>query len=231
MPLSDPFVTVDEVVANASTILPENKVSPRLRNLMRQWVYLGEKQLGFSGVHEKAIGDLPVTNLTISKPSDYALGIDMALFDSSGNEYLWHYRGNSERIHLAGSFIYNPSGLQTSYNSSKNKVGVAETPYAFKLDSYGENIATANLRYYSYPIDDNQEMLIPEHHMFALMMFISFMFWTKEGEKGSMDRFSDLWDRHKKIAKTANKMPSELEGRDLARHHNSLIDKIFYERY
>ncbi len=227
-----PFINLDEAVANAATILPDGKVDPRMRNLFRQWVYLGERQLGFSGLHEKVKADIPAENLSITKPVDYAIGIDMALFDSNGSEYLWHYQAYSERIHVASTFLLNPAGVASSSVRYKTKVGVGETPYAFKLDTYGEDITTANLRYYSYPVDDSGDLLIPEHHLFALMFFIRWMFYTREGKDKSMIAESrQQWEIEKVKAKTKNKMPSMIEGRNLARHHNSLINKTFYEKY
>ena len=70
-----------------------------------------------------------------------------------------------------------------------------EFRYTFVLDTYGENVTLANLRYFSYPIDSNGDMLIPEHHMFPLMMFCKYMFEFKEAKNATQIQIADQFVR------------------------------------
>lgn len=218
-----PFITADEVVANASLIVKET--SPKVRNIFKQWVYLGERQLGYHGLHEKVKEDIEVSDLFIKKPKDYAVGIDMALYDDEGKEILWHYQGHSPRIHEQNS---SPAKIYPV----RVAVGVSEGPYGFDMDSRGENIKTASIRYYSYPLSAEGEMLIPEHHINALMMYLKYMWALRENRSGSeIAQLEGLWTKEQRKAKTKNKMPSMLEARDIVRHHMTMINKIFYEKF
>jgi hypothetical protein len=212
-----PFVTLDQVVANSATLIKDT--DPRNRNLLRQWSYLAERQLGFSGLHIQA-KSIDVDNLYIKKPNDYAIGIDLAIFDSLDNEYKYHFRGFGKRIHNE----WTPS--------SDYEIGISEDPHYFYLDSTGSSIVKANLEYYSYPLDEHGDILIPEHHMFAIMQFNYWLWEKRKGENQSaIDQAKADWREEKVQAKSKNKVPSMLEGKDLVRFHNSMIDKIFYNKF
>ena len=221
-----PFVTVNEVVANSATLIRDT--DPKHRNILRQWTYLGERQLGFSGLHEKA-EQIEVDNLTVKKPNDYAIGNDMAIFDENDNEYRMHFHGSGKRIHSETSTI---SGSVGGLSYDVSDIGISEDPYYFYLDSNGENITYINIRYYSYPIDEDGDMLIPEHHLFALMNF-NFWMWEKRRNENqsSINLAKGDWLMEQSKAKAKNKIPSMLEGKDIVRMHSSMINKIFYNKF
>lgn len=222
-----PFVTLEEVVANSATLILDT--DPKHRNILRQWTYIGERQLGFSGLHLKP-AQVQVDNLTIKKPSDYAVGVDLALFDANDNEYRYHFQGNRKRIHNEWALTSNATSL--GFHQDRAEIGVSEDPYFFYLDSTGESVTYANLNYYSYPVDEDGDMLIPEHHMFALMNF-NYWMWErrKKDNQSSIAQAKQDWLMEQIKAKTKNKVPSMLEGKDIARFHNSMINKIFYDKF
>ena len=224
-----PFITMNEVVANSATLIEDT--DPKNRNLFRQWTYLGERQLGFSGLHIKPV-QIEVDNLTIKKPNDYASGIDLALFDVSDNEYKYHFQGNRKRIHNEWTIANSSTSSSLGFARTDTEIGVSEDPYYFYLDSTGESITYANINYYSYPIDDDGDMMIPEHHMFALMNFNYWMWERRKKEnQSSIAQAKADWLMEQTKAKAKNKVPSMLEGKDIARMHNSMIDKIFYNKF
>jgi len=213
------FITIDEVVANSATLIPEQHIDPRLRNLMRQWTYLGERQLGFSGLHEKVSNWINVVELTIQKPKDLAVPIDLSLFDDSDAEYRYRYMGRNGRIH---------SGVAYPFIGDRN-IGLTEDPYNFYLDSSGEGVTKALIKYYSYPLDESGNMLIPEHHLLALMMFNYWMYTKRYAEDDGRSK-SD-WIMEMTKAKAKNKMPSGLETKDIVMHHSSMIDRLFLNNF
>jgi hypothetical protein len=220
------FVSLNEVVANSALLIKDT--DPRHRNILRQWTYLGERQLGFSGLHDKA-EQVEVDNLTIKKPSDYAVGNDLALFDANDNEYKIHFHGSKKRIHNEVTIL---SGTVGGFSYDHSEIGVSEDPYYFYLDSNGESVTYANIRYYSYPIDEDGDMLIPEHHLFALINF-NFWMWEKRRNENqsSISMAKNDWLMEQSKAKAKNKVPSMLEGKDIVRMHSSMIDKIFYNKF
>lgn len=222
-----PFVTMDQVVANSATLIQDT--DPKNRNIFKQWTYLAERQLGFSGEHVAA-KKIYIDNLTIKKPLEYAVGIDLAIFDASDQEYKYHFRGWNKRIHNESSLVY--AGTNSSLSASVYEIGISEDPFYFYLDSTGSNISYANLKYYSYPIDERGDMLIPEHHLYAIMQFNYWMWQKRKGDnQAAIGMAKDDWKSARVEAKANNKIPSMLEGRDIARMHNSMIDKIMNYKY
>jgi hypothetical protein len=226
MPDITPFVTMDEVVANSATLIKET--GTKHRNLLRQWTYLGERQLGWSGDHKDA-KQIDVVNLAIQKPSNYAVGIDLALFDANGVEYAYHYRGKGKRIH--SEYLLSGAALGSGIINT-SEIGISSDPYYFYLDSIGENVTYANLIYFGYPVDEDGDLLIPEHHLFPLMHFNRWMWMMRENyPENSINQAERVWLRESVKAKSKNKIPDMLEGRDIARVHNSMIDKVFYTKF
>ena len=224
--IQGPFISLNEVVANSATLTQDT--NPKHRNLLRQWTYIGERQLGFSGLHEKA-EQVTTDNLTVQKPTDYAIGIDLAIFDTNNVEYAYNFKGFGKRIHNESSFVFSSVG---GISSKVSEIGISEDPYFFYLDSTGDAITHVNIKYYSYPIDDDGDMMIPEHHLFALMNFNYWMWERRNKQNQSLIASAKAdWIMEMKKAKAKNKIPSMLEGRDIVRMHNSMIDKVFSYKF
>jgi hypothetical protein len=210
-----PFLNIDEVVAHAESIIRDADEGARV--LFRQWAWLGERQLGFGGYSEET-KDLPVEDLSIRKPSDMATPIDIALYDASGSDYQYKYHEGKNRIH--------------NVDPSKAKIDLSEDPYYFHLGSNGSLITYAKLRYYAYPIDDDNNPMFPEHHLLAIMFFIRWMWETTKGKSQSaIQQAEDMWIRQSMKAKSANKMPSQLKGAEIVKTWMSMIDKVRFNDF
>lgn len=215
-----PFLSIDEVVANASSIIKGADINDQ--NLFRQWAWLGERQIGFGGLNEET-ADIPVSDLSIKKPVDYAAPIDIALYTSEDEgpytELLWQYHGGKRRIHAKPS--------------TKRYVDLSEDPYFFNLSSdYGNSVVKAKLRYYAYPIDSKGYPAFPEIHLFAIMMFVRYMWAIRENNSRSeIAEAKEHWEQAKVIARNRTKMPHMLKGQQIMRDWRSMIDKANYRRF
>jgi len=205
-----PFLNIDEIVAHAESIIDD--ADEGIKVLFRQWAWLGEQQLGFGSVNEET-KDIVVEDLSIRKPSHMASAIDVALFDSSGAEFQYKYQFGKKRIH--------------NEDGSQSKIDLSEDAYFYHLGSNGSGITHAKLRFYSYPIDEDNNPMFPNHHLFALMMFIKWM-WElrKSSNQSAIGMAYTNWIQQSTKAKAANKMPDQLKGEEIAKTWMSMIDKV-----
>lgn len=211
------FLTVDEVVASAITIIPE--ATQKDKNIFRNWVFLAERQIGSSIVSRKNATDITVTNFSFPKPFDCISVRDIALFDSAGEEVLFKHTGSGKQI------------TDKEYVDNINRyVTVREDDGFFYLSSNGSNVVKANMRYYGFPTDSDDNLKIPEIHTFAIMMFLKYMMALRDSEKRlDIKDLAGLWEKEKRQARARTNMPSELEAQFIARRFSSMIDKMIKE--
>jgi hypothetical protein len=206
-----PFLNINEVVAAAESFIDDT--DDRARVLYRTWAWLGEQQLGFGAVNVET-KDIVAEDLSIRKPSNMAKAIDVALYDAGGTEYQYKYQFGKGRIH------------SNTTTATQNKIDLSEDAYYYHLGTNASGITYATLRYYAYPIDDENNPMFPNHHMLALMMFIRWMWELRKNDNQSaIDRAEANWVKQSTKAKAANKMPDMLQGKEIATTWMSMIDK------
>lgn len=212
------FVGIDEIVSAAYTIIPD--ADRRRRNIFRFWVYLGERDIGTVSPHVKTCKvEVDKKSKSIKKPKDMLRIEDIGLYTKSG-ELKWKYewRGGKvhkneklwpERIELSEDNDYY---YLTSYNSTYHNNDIEpETLVEYAL-----------LRYYSLPLDDDGNVLIPESHMQALMYYIKYMdAISRSLPTVEVDRQRWLMERAK--AYSFDKMPDQIRARQIAKEWMSLI--------
>lgn len=208
------FISVEEIVANAATIIKDARKEDR--NLFRQWAYIAERDIGFSTLNEKVF-PTPVEDLCFAKPLDFAMANDLSLYDSQGREYRYSYKGTSKNLHRRedSEFLHDRT------------IQVYEDSHFFSLSSNGTNITHAKLLYYAYPIDEDGDLLIPETHMVAIMSYIKWMWERRKSENPGMIQLERMeWEIESSRARSKNKMPSMLRGKEIAKNYMSMIDKL-----
>lgn len=217
-------IQMNEVVANAATIIPEE--DREARNLMRQWAYLGAREL-LSNKADIETEEITISNLLVPKPKYHISTIDLSFFDVGGLEL--HYRfqqGAKDRIH---------TGRINSYrdDSAYPMLTVSEQSDAYVLDSYyGDQAAQAFIRYYKLPIDSlTDEPYFYSEQLLALMMFIRWMWFLRKNDPRNAQIAKQDWMQEQHKVKTRNKMPDGLEAKEIARTWNSMIQKKFYNTF
>jgi hypothetical protein len=212
-----PFLNIGEVVAHAETVIGDLDEADRV--LLRQWAWLGEQQLGFGAVNEET-SEIVVTDLAIRKPSHMASAIDIGLYDAAGSEYQYKYQFGKNRIH------------EHSRSGSQRKIDLSEDAYFYHLGTNASDITYAKLRYYSYPIDSENNPMFPNHHLLALMMFIKWMWELRKSDNQSAIAMAESnWLKQSTKAKAANKMPDQLKGEEIAKTWMSMIDRVRYYNF
>ncbi len=203
MAISESYITLQEVVDNAATII---KASDNFdRNLMKQWAMIGEKEIGF---HLGAVKNcrIDVVDLSIRKPSDYYnSGLqELGLYTSSGQEIRYTYRGAGKKVL--------PKREIRDYT-----VEITEDKFYWHLDSLGRGAAYAAVRYYGFPVDEDELPLIPRHHLLALMYFIRYMYSMRNPEELNTSQEESRWLREASRARVKNKMPSKVQLKEIAK--------------
>lgn len=205
------FLTIDEVVANASTLI--KNIEPKTRLLMKSWAYLGERRIGFSGLQIN-VEEVPVEDLIIRKPEYCAQPIDIALYDEQNNEYKYEFKGQGKPIHSGNRYKW-------------GKIDVHETPFDFRLGSNGSMISRAKIKFYAYPVDDNGDLMFPEHHLEALMFYIKWMYDMREGDIQSARDSNMNFEISASKARSRNKS-DRLLSKEVSKKWMSMIDKMSY---
>ena len=83
------FLSVDEVVANARTLL-KSDVDGVTEVFLRQWAYLAQRQIGVTKNNIKT-EEIPINEFAVRKPDDFVLADDMGLYDTENNELTYVY--------------------------------------------------------------------------------------------------------------------------------------------
>ena len=192
------YISIDEAVAAASSIIKNNSKEDRL--IYKFWIWQAEKVIGCSFLSEDTC-ELIVQDLSATKPLDHVYTIDLALIDSKGGDVKYNYNGYRKRIHPITT-LNNPSFID-----------VYESEDCIHLDSNGTSIEKVILRYYSYPVDENGDPKIPDFHLNAIMAYVRFMHNMRNDLP--YDRDELRWKIQASKARGKNKMPNMAEGREI----------------
>lgn len=217
------FVTVEEVVAEASSIM--KGVTSAERQMMRQWVWTSQRLIGWSKADIKVSENLILSDHATAKPSDLIRTIDLGLFLSNGTEMLVKYKAGGHRSTGDENLRIHSDG-----RSVVRRVIVTEDANFFYTDVFTEPSPTDSylvVRYYGLPLDSNLLPLIPEHCKFALMMFIRWMWSMRNNDSRTVQAMAEQqWLRHRRIAEGKSKTPDLLEAEAIARTANSMIQSF-----
>lgn len=219
----DSFLTIDEVVANAATIIkPADRAA---RNVFKQWAYIAESRIGPSKTQIRVKRDIKVIDLTILKPNDFVKGIDIGLFTEAGRQIEYKYRPGAKRVHF--DYERNLNMRNT------HRVDLSEDRVAYHLGSPADGVVfSASIRYYGLPLDDDGDPVFQENHLVAIMAFINYMWSMRENKNRlTVNDNRAVWKAERASAKSFDKTPDMLEGKEIAKTFNSMIQKIFHETF
>jgi hypothetical protein len=216
------FLDIEEVVATASTVIPGMTDEEKL--LARQWSWMAIRKIGPSSDHIKTI-DIDIYDKSIEIPSDCISIIDLAIYDSHGNDIKYRYnKGGSLRTHkkdLIGNQLINIYQDDKFIHISDDASGSGLIP------------ASARVKYYAFPLDDCNQPLIAEVHLFPVMMFIRWMWSIRNRPTSTYETSSAAndWRQALDVAKANNKTVSVLQAKEIARTWSSLIPNTNFNKY
>jgi len=221
------FATIDEAVSAAYTIIPD--ADRRRRNIFRFWVYMAEREIGTTSFHVKTCKiELDKKTKSFKKPKDIVKAQDLALFTKDG-EVRYKYEWRAGKIHD------NPKIWPQRIEVGEDNHYYYLTSYKSDYEgSYGDPetyVDYAVLRYYSLPLTDDDDILIPDSHLQAIMFYIKYMdAISRNLPTVEIDRNRWLMERAK--AYSSDKMPDVVRGRQIAKEWMTLISaKVDNYRY
>ncbi len=178
------FVTLDEVIATASTLIKDVTTTDKL--LFRQWIgMMALPELGISEDDVKIVTLYPV-EFAAQKPNDMRALIDVSLFDCNGCTLPHKYRTGGKRIFRDGR-IPRTAIVTTETQNIANAipVDISDDNYSFQLGTNGDKVAVIVVRYWAFPTDDSGQPMIRQEDMMACAYFCLFMHAVRENKSRS----------------------------------------------
>jgi hypothetical protein len=219
--MANRFLTLDEVAANAMTIVPTKSTEDR--NIFKQWAWIALRDLGPSYDNIDVCTLYPSSH-DLRKPQDFAMAMDIALFDSNDNELKYKFRRGKYRIHQ--------QSIQT--DTCGTVIELSESPFFFHMstDTISDRVAYAVLRYFKLPVDKDGVPMVPETALLAIMSFIRYMWELKEGSDRLMIATTQAtWNQERERAKGRFRNTNMLMGKQIAKEWMSLIGTPNFDRF
>lgn len=224
--MTSSFVSVDQVIATAASIIEAADTVDRA--YFKEWAYLGLLELGPSAAWYDEATLYPV-EMALEKPKNMYNAIDLALYNSTNQEMLYTYRGKGKgRIHASDNSLTNNGTYAPLLGAP---IDLSEDTYYFHLGTNGASVAYAVLRYWKFPTDENGDLMVPEQDVLSLSLFLKYMYYMRKDDKVGIGQFHNLWVAARNEGRTAHKLPSMLEGAEIARSWNSMIQKMRFKRF
>lgn len=189
------------------------------KTIFRNWTVLGLRQIGPDKADVKVAKIVPNENGLVKKPDDFTFGLDLSLFNSSGQELKYTVNHGGPRIHIDRNVIHDTS----VQDATTGRVYVSEDTYYYHI-SNGE-VGYVLLRYFSYPVDADGLPMIREEDMIAIMAFCRWM-WSlrKNDNRSEIDQNYDTWLREMDRAKGRRKLPDQITAKGIFSRWLSLVN-------
>lgn len=212
------FAPIDEVVSSAVLICPG--ATDEHRVIFKQWVWTALLQIGPTSHWVKTCRINP-KNRSFKKPQDLASVRDIGLYDATGAEVFYEWKGEGGEVHSDRESVH----LLVGESDRPMPVYLSEDAYYFHLSSNSPDVDHMMIRYLALPTDTNGLPLIPEDNIFAITMFIRWM-WSlrKNDNQAEQMNARDTWYREKDRIFGDNKMPSWFRAKEFGHKFLSLIN-------
>jgi len=226
MPTSSSFVSVKQVAATAKSIIEDADIMDRA--YFDEWIWLGLKELGPNTAWVSPPTTIYPNNLELQKPKDMYSPISIGLFNSGGQELRYTYRGIGTRVHDSGNNNIDAGIYAPEFGAP---IDLSEDAYYFHLGTNGGSVSYAKIVYWKYPVDEVGNLLIPEDDVLPLAFFVKYMWYCRKDDKAGMGQWNNKWIAARNEARGSHKIPSELQGTEIARTFNSMIQKMRFKTF
>lgn len=207
---SSQFTTIDEAVALAATSL--QNVSRSDRRLFRALAWRAIEEIGPSELFVKKRRLTEIDNFSVRKPDDWLATRFIALYD--GEDQLQHIYSDSKKIHKNDS-------------AREGVIYINEDAYFIYMDSSATNVDCVVIEYYSLPISEDGEPLVPRHYLTAIENYILYKYWLKTSQNlGMIGMLKNEWKITRANARAKGKMPNMEKGSQIIRQWMTMIPKM-----
>ena len=207
---SSQYATIDEVVALAASQLKD--ITRADRRLMRGWAWRAIEQIGPVEWLSKLVKLTDIENLSVRKPDDWLATKAIALF--SNDTEIQHIYTSSKKTHQHD-------------NATSAAVYVNEDANFIYMDSTASNVDCVHLEYYTIPIDENGEPLIPRVYLTPIESYLLFLYWRKTSQNmGMIGMLKNDWLMQRRNARAKMKMPNMQLGKEIMTQWTTMIPRI-----
>ena len=224
------YVPLDDVVAEALSVVGDGQDKEMLKPLARQWAWRAVLKLPTTE-DEIKVCRVEAKNLVLKKPSDLRRHLELALYDEN-DCFLHHvYHAGKKRIFPQFSFF---AAASNSNNPPQcEPVDVSEDGYAFHIGTNGSDVAYAMVRYFAYPLDKDGMPLIREEDVLTCVYWIRYCASMKKNTNQSeISLNKSFYDQEADIQRAKRKsVISEDERRMLASIMNRMIPDFNKHRF
>ncbi|KKN46954.1 hypothetical protein LCGC14_0667780 [marine sediment metagenome] len=218
--MASKFITIDEVVASAAAIA--KGATDQERHLMRQWVYDGNAEVGFSKLNMKVSKQLELDDYSTAKPLDHVRTLELALYDSNDREMMTRFKGYGKNE----DFDVGVARTHEDVREVISIINITEDNDFFHTEQFDNETpedAYIITKYLAVPVDDNGWPLIPASSKLSVMLYVKWMLALRE------DKDSRIEEKQWRVAKAAAygklQTPDIYEAREIAMKIHSMIDK------
>ncbi len=202
------FVPIDTVIARVQTVIPTASTQDKF--IWQEWTWMALQDLGLSDEDIRTCVIYPHDGIA-KKPDDCKHIIELALFDSTGNELKHKYRTGGKRIYTDKRlFPYETENGDETTTPTNVPVDVSDDRYNIILGTNGSHVNYITLRYFTYPIDEKTKLpLIREDEVMAIIYFIRYMWALRKNDNQSEIQMNQAsWFRESDRVRAKKKMDS-----------------------
>lgn len=212
------FIDVDEVIANACTLIEE--VNDELTLVMRQWVWMALRSIGPSRANI-GVASINIIDGSAKKPKDLIGNIiDLTIQDYDGNDLSYRYNYDDGNIHS-----------NSSAKKSRVSLDIYEDDHYIHLADFDPKPGKVTIKYYKMPLDECGLPLVPEDHLNAIVAYILYMYYLRKGNNYAMiGMCKNDWSIERDRIKSRNKSISGIRAKQALREWMSLIPNQRYDR-
>lgn len=218
----DGFISLDQMVARASASIK----NPEERDfiIFRQWIWEAEKKIGLQR-HFNPPVRVEYEDGALRKPDRMVHLHNLQLFTEDDAPIKFRYRNWSK-------------GTAAAIENSRSPIIVTEDENFFYISSEDESftspdcVSYAMVTFIGLPVNNNDELMIPDTHETAITQYVIFRYHQREGKNAGLIQSSyQLWQRELSIVKSKQKMPNLLEAKEIMKVWNTLINKPVYDTF
>jgi hypothetical protein len=184
------YVPFEEVVSEAISVVGSGQDTELLKSLSRQWIWrflqeqpVTEDQIRVCKIYPK--------NLILPKPDDLRKHLEIAFYDDSDNFIPAVYHSGKKRIY-PDLRVFPTATATTNTQPCPVPVDYSQDQFAFYLGSNGTDVAYAQVRYYSYPLDSDGMPLISQDEILGCIYFVRFMASLRKNDNRSEIQQNEL---------------------------------------
>jgi len=210
------YIDVDEVIANASTLIED--ITDEASLMMRQWVWMALRDIG-PNYSDVEVAEIDVIGSTVEKPANMIGNIlDLGIFTPEGYEIPYRYNYDGGQVHQDKKY----AGVIQIYEDSGY----------IHLSDFDLPIGYARIKYNKMPLDDCGLPKVPESYLNAVVAYLKHMWYYRQGNRSDMVVISErIWKDERAKVRSRNKSIAGIRAEQMVKDWMSHIPKTNRKRF